>query len=99
MAEELGFDDFKNPEIMLQALDIIDDLALKGSINCECGSEDINVELFSDRIQLICNNCSTHLNISASDNYDLKKLRHLNSVKLHNIQGESADSLDPWMNL
>jgi hypothetical protein len=99
MAEELGFDDFKNPEIMLQALDIIDDLAFKGSISCECGSEDINIEIFSERIQLICNNCSSHLDISASNNYDLEKLRHLNSVKLHNVQGKTKNSLDPWINL
>ncbi|RCW60906.1 MULTISPECIES: hypothetical protein [Halanaerobium] len=89
MAAELGFDDFKNPEVMLQALDIIHDIAVEEALSCECGSDDINIELFSDRIQLICNNCGSRLNIAAVDKEDLKNLRQLNSVQLHSIQGKS----------
>jgi len=88
MAAELGFDDFKNPEIMLQALDIIHDIAAEGALSCECGSDDINIELFSDKIQLICNNCGSRLNIEAVEKEDLKNLRQLNSVQLHSIQGK-----------
>ena len=88
MAAELGFDDFKNPDIMLQALDIIHDIAAEGALNCECGSDDINIELFSDKIQLICNNCGSHLNIDAVNQNDLKNLKQLNKVQLHSIQGK-----------
>ena len=88
MAAELGFDDFKNPDIMLQALDIIHDIAAEGELSCECGSDDINIELFSDKIQIICNNCGAHLNIAAVDLNDLKNLRQLNQVQLHSIQGK-----------
>lgn len=98
MAQELGFDDFENPEIMLESLAYLDDLAATGSFRCECGSHDINIELFSDKIILICNQCSTHLNIPAAQESDLKKIRQLNSVELHSIQGESKNSLDPWIN-
>lgn len=88
MAAELGFDDFKNPDIMLQALDIIHDIAAEGALSCECGSDDINIELYSDKIQLICNNCGSHLNIAAVQKDDLKSLRQLNRVQLHSIQGK-----------
>lgn len=88
MAAELGFDDFKNPDIMLQALDIIHDIAAEGALNCDCGSDDINIELFSDKIQLICNKCGSHLNIDAVNKIDLKNLKQLNRVQLHTIQGK-----------
>lgn len=88
MAAELGFDDFKNPDIMLQALDFIHDIAAEDALNCECGSDDINIELFSDKIQLICNDCGSHLNIKAVNKADLQNLRQLNKVQLHTIQGK-----------
>ena len=88
MAAELGFDDFKNPDIMLQAVDFIHDIAAEGALNCECGSDDINIELFSDKIQLICNNCGSHLNVNAVSESDLQNLRQMNKVQLHTIQGK-----------
>jgi len=88
MAAELGFDDFKNPDIMLQSLDFIHDIAADGALSCECGSYNINIELFSDKIQLICNNCGAHLNIAAVNKDDLNNLRQLNKVQLHFIQGK-----------
>ena len=102
MAAELGFDDFKNPDIMLQALDILHDIAAEGELSCECGSDDINIELFSDKIQLICNHCSAHLNIQAVNKADLKNLRQLNKVQLQSVQGKNKNnnnSLDPWINI
>ncbi|TDO95059.1 hypothetical protein DFR79_10158 [Halanaerobium saccharolyticum] len=88
MAAELGFDDFKSPDVMLQSLDLIHDIAADGALSCECGSDEINIDLFSDKIQLICNNCGSHLNIDAVNQNDLKNLRQLNKVQLHTIQGK-----------
>ena len=73
---------------MLQALDVIHDIAAEGALNCDCGSDDINIELFSDKIQLICNKCGSHLNIDAVNKIDLKNLKQLNRVQLHTIQGK-----------
>lgn len=87
MAAELGFDDFKNPDLMLQTLDIIHDFAADQALYCECGSDDINVELFSDKIQLSCNRCGAYLNIAAVDKIDLKNLKELNKVQLQSFQG------------
>ena len=88
MAAELGFDDFKNPDVMLQALDFIHDIAEEGALSCECSSDNINIELFSDKIQLICNDCGALLNIAAVNKSDLQKLRQLNKVCIHSIQGK-----------
>ncbi|SFL17417.1 hypothetical protein [Halanaerobium salsuginis] len=99
MAEEMGLDDFKDPDLMLQALDIIHDIAAEQELYCECGSHDINIELFSDKIQLICNNCGSQLDIAARSETDLQKLRQLNRIELQAVQGKSKNSLDPWINI
>lgn len=88
MAEELGFDDFENPEIMLKALDFIHDIAAAGQLNCKCGSDHINIELFSDKIQLICNHCGSRLNIAVVNQSDLNYLQQFNQVQLHSVQGK-----------
>lgn len=88
MAAELGFDDFKNPDIMLKALDFIHDIAAAGDLSCKCGSNNINIELFFDKIQLICNHCGSRLNIAVVNQYDLKYLRQFNKVQLHSVQGK-----------
>lgn len=88
IAAELGFDDFKNPDIMLQALDFIDDIAEEGALSCECGSDNIKIELFSDKIQIICDNCGARLDIEAVSDRDLKELRQLDEVRIHSIQGK-----------
>lgn len=89
MAAELGFDDFKNPDIMLKVVDIIHDLAAENNLDCQCGSNDVNIELFFDKIQLICNQCSSYLNLKAENKNDLKNLKKLDSIQLHSVQGKS----------
>jgi len=98
MAEEMGFNDFEDPDLMLQILDYIDDLAAAGSLSCECGSYDINIELFSNKIELICNQCSSHITIKAAVESDLTELKKRDNIELHKFQGESKNSLDPWIN-
>ncbi|MFW6381470.1 MAG: hypothetical protein ACOCZ3_02895 [Bacillota bacterium] len=75
LASELGFDDFVDPELMLEVLDHLHDKAAESGLYCECGSHDINIELFSDRVELSCNNCQATLTIPASYQQDLQELK------------------------
>ena len=75
LASELGFDDFDDPEVMLNVLDYLHDIAEKSGLYCECVSPDINIELFSDHINLGCGKCSNTYKISASTPEDLNKLK------------------------
>ncbi|MGM0602156.1 MAG: hypothetical protein ACQESS_02450 [Bacillota bacterium] len=99
MADELGFEDFVNPELMLEVLDYLHDIAAEGRLNCECGSHDINIELFNDRIELSCNNCGAHIDISVKTRDDLTELKKEGRVHLHSIQGKPHNSRDPWINI
>ena len=94
MADELGIDDFVNPELMLNILDFLHDLSAGGYLYCECGCHDIYIELFYDRVELTCNNCSATLTISATSVKDLNKLKIMDEIVL-----KLKHSRGPWINI
>lgn len=82
LADGLGFDDFVDPEIMLMVLDILHDFAAAGSLSCECGSSEVNIDLFSDYILLSCQRCEGLLSVPASDKKDVKSLQEQDDLLL-----------------
>lgn len=80
MANDLGFADFVNPEIILEVLDFIHDMAELGVLFCECGCSDLNIELFFDSLELTCNNCNSAIIIPAANKNHLNKLKKMNEV-------------------
>ncbi|MFW6034650.1 MAG: hypothetical protein ACOCRZ_00195 [Halothermotrichaceae bacterium] len=91
MADELGFDDFANPEIMLEILDYLHDIAAAGGLYCECGSHNINIELFSEKLELSCNNCNSVRQISASTKDDLTRIKSLDEIIIKFTAGKSKN--------
>ncbi|MFW5981942.1 MAG: hypothetical protein ACOCQO_01895 [Halanaerobiaceae bacterium] len=83
MANDLGFDEFVDPEIMLSILDYLHDIAALNSLYCECGNHNINIELFSDKVELSCNNCNTIRSIPASKKSDLDNIKKLDEIVLY----------------
>lgn len=99
MANDLGFDDFADPELMLAILDYLHDIAANGSLFCQCGSHDINVDLFSDQIRLICNNCGAARIVSAKKSKDLDYLKQKGELMLNIPAGTGNNPKDPWINI
>ncbi|MFW5855637.1 MAG: hypothetical protein ACOCVB_00035 [Bacillota bacterium] len=100
MANELGFDDFVDPELMLSILDYLHDIAANGNLFCECGSHDIDIDLFSDRIKLICKDCQASFTIPATSRRDLDKLKKLDELIIDlSTGGISQYSRGPWINI
>jgi Zn finger protein HypA/HybF involved in hydrogenase expression len=91
MANELGFDEFVNPEIMLEVLDYLHDIAADGGLYCECGSHDINIELYSDKLELSCNKCHSIRQILASKQDDLDNLKKTDEVIIKLATGRSKN--------
>ncbi len=89
MANELGFDEFADPEIMLEVLDYLHDIAADGGLYCECGSHDINIELHSDKLELSCNKCHSIRQILASKKDDLESLKKIDEVIIKLATGRS----------
>lgn len=69
----LGYDNyFVNTQVMFDSLNIIHDIAEKGNLFCECGNNDIELLLLSDKIYLRCKRCPANKIIYASSNEHLK---------------------------
>ncbi len=79
----LGYDSyFDNTRVMLDTLNKIHDIAEKGQLNCECGSDDITVSMLRKGIALKCANCTRTKFIPASNNNDLKKIMQKDRIIL-----------------
>lgn len=82
--EELGFDNyFYNPDIMMDALDGVHKIAEEGNLYCDCGSKEIDMSLFPDRIELKCLKCNSISVIYAENREDLTYLENTHSIILH----------------
>ncbi len=84
LTRELGSDDFSNPEVILEALDYIHDLAAEGSLHCECQALHIDINLSRENIRLECASCGNFVIIPTARRQDLKNLRKLTELKLVN---------------
>lgn len=55
-----GFDDFfTNPDIMYQILSRLHEISERGDLFCACGQHDIEVEVFPERLELVCPACKS----------------------------------------
>ncbi len=89
-----GFDEYiENPNLMIKTLDKIHEIAEKGNLYCDCGGREIDINLFSDRIELRCIKCHS-VNIIYAENYsDYKNLINKNMIELHKESFTCLDSI------
>jgi hypothetical protein len=83
MAEELGYDKyFNNAEIMYQVLDLLKIMADEGRMSCSCGSSQLEVEVYPDRIELNCPHCDAVGIVFAESLKELQWLRKVEGIRL-----------------
>ncbi len=89
MIKDLGFDDyFRDPEVMLGVLDILHDIAETGGLFCQCGNRNIDIDMYPDKIELLCRNCQGITMINARTVSDLEQLKETKRVIL--IKGKNT---------
>ena len=93
LVDGLGYDDyFFSPEIMFEVLNSLHDVAEEGFLYCECGSYQIEIDIFPDRIELQCKECKTVSTIFAETEEDLKRLKGTKKIELVKNGFRSLDS-------
>lgn len=85
MADELGLNDYQKPELLLEVFNIVHDRATFSKLYCECGSNDIDVKLYFNKIELKCRNCGSTLNISAETEEQLNEIKNKDKIIIKNI--------------
>ena len=77
------FNDIKNPSVMLEILNKINDLAMQDCVYCHCSSNEIEVNILSNAIEIICSECNSKKIIPASSNSDQTKIEKLSYLEIN----------------
>lgn len=85
---------FNNHSIMKKSLDHLQFLKENRKINCDCGSDDIATEIFSDRIELRCTSCESVKIIYAETKDDLRNLYKNSHIDMKMYGFDFIDALD-----
>jgi hypothetical protein len=83
---------FKNTQVMFDSLNKIHDIAERKNLTCECGNEDIELILLSDRIQLKCKKCHADKVIYAASNEDLRGTLLINHILLQDSRQDKCNN-------
>ena len=71
-----------NPQVMLETLNKIHDMAARGGLHCRCGSSAIGAEVLPDGIALECAQCGGQLVIPAQSEGDLTDIEALQDIEI-----------------
>jgi len=81
------YDDYiQNPQVMLETLNKIHDMAEKGGLHCRCGSSAIGAEVLPDGIELECAQCGGQLVIPAQSEQDLTYIQALEDIEIVSLR-------------
>lgn len=83
IAEEMGYEKyFLNPDIMYQVLGLVRQMSDEGKMSCGCGCNQLEIEVFPDRIEFNCPNCQAQGILFAETIKDLQRTYSLKRIKL-----------------
>ncbi|MDL2280267.1 hypothetical protein LJC10_00240 [Selenomonadales bacterium OttesenSCG-928-I06] len=77
------FNDIKNPSVMLEVLNKINDLAVQDCVYCHCSSNEIEINILSDSIEIICSECNSKKIIPASSNSDQTQIQKISYLEIN----------------
>lgn len=84
---------FHNPEIMYEVLNRLHDIAEQGTLYCQCGNVDVDVDIFPDRLELNCQDCDSINIIYAETEEDLRVIRDTEAIELTRNGFKCLDSV------
>lgn len=85
---------FNNLEVLVKALKKLYILNKENKIDCDCGNSKINIEIFSDRIELRCLNCHSVNIIFTETEEDLSVLLKKDRIRLRECNISCIDSIN-----
>lgn len=76
----LEADHFANPEVMRRVLEILESLAGKDKIRCDCEHASIGIDVYPDQVELICSFCGSVVKIGASARHHQERLARVTEI-------------------
>lgn len=90
----LDFGDFSDPIIMEEVLKLLQDLAEQDKIRCECEHSSIGIDVYSDRVELVCSYCGSMVQIDASTKRHQERLSRITEIVMEPC---TSQSLGEWL--
>ncbi len=87
-------EDFYAPEIMSEILAYLQKLAEDHKISCTCSNPTVGIDVYPDKVELVCSHCGSAMLMSAVSSEDLSRLYSLNEIKM---QSESYTYIGEWL--
>ncbi len=84
---------FHNSEVMYEVLNCLHEIAEQGLLYCQCGNQDVEVDIFPDRLELHCKDCDSVNIIYAETDDDLRVIKDVGTIELTRNGFECLDSL------
>ncbi len=83
LKETLADGESRTPQVMLEIINRLDDLARMGSIGCGvCGGSNIGMAVEETHVLLYCRNCGSIHYFNAADEEDAQMVRHMRYIDL-----------------
>lgn len=88
-----GIDDFFiNPDVMYQVLSHLHEIAKSGNLYCECGNDNIEIDLYSDKLELRCPTCDSLSIVYAENDDDLAVMGRVAVIEMKQAGFTSVDA-------
>lgn len=81
----LNITDSPASKSLYDTIDQISQLAEEAKIHCHCKQQDLEVEIFPDRIRLFCNSCGAFKVVPIRPDGDAKSLPDYDRLRLHKV--------------
>jgi len=75
-------DDFFAPEIMTEILAYLQKLASAHKIGCTCSNPSVGIDVYPDKVELVCSNCGSAILMSAVSEEDIVRLYSLSELRM-----------------
>mgnify|MGYP000860399246 CR=1 FL=1 len=75
-------DDFSAPEVMTKILAYLQKLAVSHKIGCTCNNPAVGIDVYPDKVELVCSHCGSAILMSAVSEEDVNRLLSLPELKM-----------------
>ncbi len=86
--------DFSDSKIMHEILDMLQDLAEQRKIRCECERPSVGLDVYTDRVELVCSFCGSTVVMGASTREHVDRLSRVGEIIM---EPRSARYLEEWL--
>ncbi len=90
----LDAEEYVRPEIMESILDFLGGLAAEERITCGCRRPSVGIDVYTDKVELICAHCGSAVLIGAATQKDVERVRRIDRVTM---EPASFTFLDEWL--